>query len=233
MVIRYLFVIMVCVYGVSYTSAEPLAVYLDKEIYNHGDHITITITVQNITGNNAIMYIRDSQNVTSSPIPLPILDNDTVWPAPFPFERQVFAEGTYHVDIAYVDRYLNDEAFTLWYDTYYPDTPFYVSLDITSAEYIALVNVIECPDGMMMDGQCVVEPICGPGTALVDGQCVARSSGGAGTVTGAEEYETQGAGLQLGVAAIGGFALAVGIVLAIVIPIRLRKWYRKRHPSPS
>lgn len=103
MVIQYMFILILCISGISYAFAEPLMVYTDKQIYNHGDHIVITITVQDVTGDNAIMHIRDSYNVTSSPIPIPVSDSNTVWSAPFPFEREVFAEDTYHVDVTYGD----------------------------------------------------------------------------------------------------------------------------------
>lgn len=107
MVILHMLIVMICVSGILCAYAEPLIVHLDKQVYHHGDHIAITITVQHVTGDNAIMYIRDSQNVTSSPIPIPISDNDTVWLAPFPFEREVFAENTYHVDVIYGDLFAN------------------------------------------------------------------------------------------------------------------------------
>ena len=136
----------------------------------------------------------------------------------------------------YVDRYLNDEAFTAWYDEYYPDTPFYEGLGITSTEYQSLVNTVtqECPSGMeFVDGQCIREEVmCGPGTTLVGGQCVVRTSTststGGMTTSGAVEYEVQGAGLQLGVAATAGFVLAMGIVLALILPVKVRKRYRNR-----
>lgn len=137
----------------------------------------------------------------------------------------------------YVDRYLNDEAFTAWYDEYYPDTPFYEGLGITSTEYQSLVNAVtqECPSGMeFVDGQCIREEVmCGPGTTLVGGQCVvgtsmSTSTGGMTTTSGAVEYEVQGAGLQLGVAATAGFVLAMGIVLALILPGKVRKRYRNK-----
>lgn len=101
MAIQYLFILILCMSGISYAFAEPLTVHADKQTYNHGDHIIITITVQDVTGDSAIMYIRDSYNVTSSPIPISVSDSSTVWPAPFPFEREVFAEDTYHIDVIY------------------------------------------------------------------------------------------------------------------------------------
>lgn len=136
----------------------------------------------------------------------------------------------------YVDRYLNDNTFTAWYNEYYSDIPFYEGLGITESEYQALADAVtlECPSGTeVMNGQCVQkESTCGPGTTLVDNQCVAASSGGTTpTTSGAVEYNTQGAGLQLGVAATVGFSLAVGILLVLWLPSRLRNRYRNRQKS--
>ena len=136
----------------------------------------------------------------------------------------------------YVYRYLNDDTFTAWYNEYYSDIPFYEGLGITESEYQALADAVtlECPSGTeVMDGECVQKELtCGPGTTLVDNQCVATSSGGTTpTTSGAVEYNTQGAGLQLGVAATVGFSLAVGILLVLWLPSRLRNRYRNRQKS--
>lgn len=136
----------------------------------------------------------------------------------------------------YVDRYLNDDTFTAWYNEYYSDIPFYEGLGITESEYQDLADAVtlECPSGTkVMDGQCVQKELtCGPGTTLVDNQCVATSSGGTTpTTSGAVEYQTQGAGLQLGIAATVGFSLAVGILLVLWLPGRLRNRYRNRQSS--
>ncbi|MYG33739.1 MAG: hypothetical protein F4202_07080 [Cenarchaeum sp. SB0677_bin_16] len=101
MTIWYILVVMMCISGVYYASAEPLAIHMDKSVYNHGDHMEITIIIEHLAGDTALMYIRDSYNVTSSPIPLSISDHNTVWSAPFPFEREVFGEGGYYVDVIY------------------------------------------------------------------------------------------------------------------------------------
>lgn len=136
----------------------------------------------------------------------------------------------------YVDRYLNDDAFIAWYNEYYSDIPFYEGLGITESEYHALADALtlECPSGTeVMNGKCVQKELtCGPGTTLVDNQCIATSqSGTTSTMGGATEYDTQGAGLQLGVAATAGFSLAVGVLLVLWLPSRLRNRYRNRQKS--
>ena len=62
------------------------------------------------------------------------------------------------VDIAvYVDRYLNDDGFSSWYDEWYPGTAIHESLGITQTEYQAIVDdltkIVECPAGTGMMGR--------------------------------------------------------------------------------
>jgi hypothetical protein len=121
----------------------------------------------------------------------------------------------------YVDRYLHDKGFSAWYDQWYPDLAFHAALGITQAEYQDIVDDLTAP----------VE--CGPGTALVDGECVPAGSltSKAPSVSAAEAFETQGEGLQLGVAAAGAFGVAVGVVLFLWLPSRIRKRWAARHQA--
>ena len=137
------------------------------------------------------------------------------------------------VDISvYVDRYLHDEGFSSWYDEWYPTMAFHDALGITQAEYQEIVDsltgVVECPAGTeLMGGQCVEQPTCGPGTTLEDGVCVADSRTAAVSASDADGFRAQGEGLQLGVAAAAGFGGAVGVVLLLWLPSRIRKRWIK------
>ena len=136
------------------------------------------------------------------------------------------------VDIAvYVDRYLNDDGFGSWYDEWYPDTAIHESLGITFAEYQAIVDdlakITECPEGMDLVGeQCVIS--CGPGTVLEDGMCVADDRAARLSASDADGFRAQGEGLQLGVAAVAGFGGAVGVVLLLWLPSKVRKRWLNR-----
>ena len=136
------------------------------------------------------------------------------------------------VDIAvYVDRYLNDAGFSSWYDEWYPTTAFHESLGITQAEYQAIVDdlgMVDCPLGTeLVDEQCM--SICGPGTILEDGMCVPDGRAASASASDADGFKAQGEGLQLGVAAAAGFGGAVGVVLLLWLPSRVKKrWANKQ-----
>ena len=140
----------------------------------------------------------------------------------------------------YVDRYLHDEEFSAWYDQWYPDLAFHAALGITQTEYQDIVDsimeTVECPPGTERMGDMCAEmqPACGPGTMLVDGACIPDGTAvrELPSVSAAEEFETQGEGLQLGVAAAGAFGVAAGIILFLWLPSRIRKrWITKRQPA--
>ena len=140
------------------------------------------------------------------------------------------------VDIAvYVDRYLNDGGFSSWYDEWYPDTAIHESLGLTQTEYQAVVDDLtkttECPDGMdLVDEQCITR--CGPGTVMEDGMCVADSRTAGMSASDADGFRAQGEGLQLGVAAAAGFGGAVGVVLLLWLPSRVRKrWLNRKQTA--
>ena len=121
------------------------------------------------------------------------------------------------VDIAtYVDRYLHDTRFSAWYDEWYPTTEFHEALGLSQAEYQTIVNsltgVAGCPAGTELVGdRCVV--------SAMEGQAPAAGS----SVSAAEELEAQGEGLQLGVAAAAGFGVAIGVLLVLWLPSRVRR----------
>ena len=140
----------------------------------------------------------------------------------------------------YVDRYLNDEEFSAWYDQWYPDLAFHAALGITQMEYQDVVDSImssvECPPGTERMGDMCAEmqSTCGPGTMLVDGECVPDGSMASGppSVSAAEEFEAQGEGVQIGVTAAGAFGVAVGVILFLWLPSRIRKrWIDKRQTA--
>ena len=165
-------------------------------------------------------------------VPEPVLEE--VPAAPSSPVVQSFVEPGVEIR-TYVDRYLNDAAFIAWYDEYYSGVPFHEGLGISESEYQTLVNdvMMDCPpNAEFIDGQCVVSMVeCGAGTTLVDNQCVAVSPTDAAPATtekasAQEVYETQGGGLQIGVAATVGFSIAIAVLLVLWLPGRIRKRYR-------
>ena len=165
-------------------------------------------------------------------VPEPVLEEVPV--APSSPVVQSFVEPGVEIR-TYVDRYLNDAAFIAWYDEYYSGVPFHEGLGISESEYQTLVNdvMMDCPpNAEFIDGQCVVSMVeCGAGTTLVDNQCIAVSPTDAAPATAEkasaqEVYETQGGGLQIGVAATVGFSIAIAVLLVLWLPGRIRKRYR-------
>ena len=82
--------------------AEPtVEIILDKTTYNYGDKLFYTIKVSEITGDNAIIHIIDETGKGSSAIPIPIMELETPLPAQYPFEKEVFSEGKYYIEVSY------------------------------------------------------------------------------------------------------------------------------------
>lgn len=82
-------------------AAGSLSVETDQNVYNYGDILTILITVEDVTEPFATMHIKDADGKTSSPIHVPLEQLVTLLPAPAPFDRTVYPEGVYVVDVTY------------------------------------------------------------------------------------------------------------------------------------
>lgn len=94
-------VMMALVMAVPVAFAEPLAVAVGQDVYHYGDYLNILITVEDLTEPVALVYIRDSSGVASSPIPVTLTQLSTELPSPLPFDRETYPEGEYFVDVRY------------------------------------------------------------------------------------------------------------------------------------
>lgn len=82
--------------------AEPtVEIILDKTTYHYGEKLFYTIKVSEVTGDNAIIHIKDESGKGSSAIPIPIGSLETPIPAQYPFEKIVFPEGKYFIEVSY------------------------------------------------------------------------------------------------------------------------------------
>lgn len=78
-----------------------LSVTMGQPVFGHCERLLYTISVPEVTGEPAVIHIRDSANRSGSAVPVPILGPETQVPSPFPLEDPPFAPGTYHVDVRY------------------------------------------------------------------------------------------------------------------------------------
>lgn len=82
-------------------AVPSIQLVMDKTTFNYGEKLSYTIEVSEVTGDLAIIHIRDESGKGSSAIPFSISELKTEILAPYPFEKQVFPEGKYFIDIEY------------------------------------------------------------------------------------------------------------------------------------
>ena len=74
---------------------------MNQTTFGYGEKLVYTIEVSEVTGDLAIIHIRDDLGKGSSAIPIEISKLKTEIPSPYPFEKQVFQEGRYFIDLDY------------------------------------------------------------------------------------------------------------------------------------
>jgi hypothetical protein len=82
--------------------AEPtLSIILEKTTYSYCEKLFYTIEVSEVTGEPAIIHIRDETGKGSSAIPIQISNLQNPVPSLIPFESEVFPLGKYYIDVEY------------------------------------------------------------------------------------------------------------------------------------
>ncbi|AFS81301.1 hypothetical protein NKOR_07170 [Candidatus Nitrosopumilus koreensis AR1] len=82
--------------------AEPsVEIIMEKTTYSYCEKLFYTINVSEITGNPAIIHIRDETGKGSSAIPIPITDLQNPVPSRVAFEKEIFPLGKYFIDVEY------------------------------------------------------------------------------------------------------------------------------------
>ncbi len=82
--------------------AEPsVNIIMEKTTYSYCERLFYTIEVSEITGETAIIHIRDETGKGSSAIPIPILNLQNPVPSLIAFEKEIFPLGKYFVDVEY------------------------------------------------------------------------------------------------------------------------------------
>ena len=83
-------------------SAVPsIQILMDQTTFTYGEKLVYTIEVSEVTGDLAIIHIRDELGKGSSAIPIEISEIKTEIPSPYPFEKEIFSEGKYFIDLQY------------------------------------------------------------------------------------------------------------------------------------
>jgi hypothetical protein len=82
-------------------AVPSVQILLEQTTFSYGEKLFYTIEVSEITGDLAIIHIRDESGKGSSAIPLEISQIKTEVPSPYPFEKLIFPEGKYFIDLQY------------------------------------------------------------------------------------------------------------------------------------
>ena len=100
-------VILVILVSTSFTffpsvSAESsVTIVMEKTVYSYCDRLFYIIEVSEITGEQAIVHIRDESGQGSSAIPIEITNLQNPVPSLMAFEKSMFQLGKYFVDVEY------------------------------------------------------------------------------------------------------------------------------------
>ena len=82
--------------------AEPTVnITLEKTTFSYCEKLFYTIDVSEVTGEPAIIHIRDETGKGSSAIPIQITELKNPVPSLVPFEAEVFPLGKYYIDVEY------------------------------------------------------------------------------------------------------------------------------------
>ena len=83
-------------------NATPsVKIIMDHTTYKYCEKLFYTIEVSEITGDPAIIHIRDQAGKESNAIPVPIYNLQNPIPSTAPFEAEIFPIGKYFIDVEY------------------------------------------------------------------------------------------------------------------------------------
>ncbi|WP_428325531.1 hypothetical protein [Nitrosopumilus sp.] len=91
---------------------STVEIIMEKTTYSYCEKLFYTIKVSEVTGNPAIIHIRDDTGKGSSAIPFPITDLENPVPSRVAFEKEIFPLGKYFIDVEYSEAQTTAE-FTL------------------------------------------------------------------------------------------------------------------------
>jgi len=80
---------------------QTVSIIMEKTTYTYCEKLFYTIKVSEVTGDPAIIHIRDEVGKGSSAIPIQITELENPIPSLIPFEKEVFPLGKYFIDVEY------------------------------------------------------------------------------------------------------------------------------------
>ena len=80
---------------------QTVSIVMEKTVYEYCEKLFYTIQVSEVTGDSAIIHIRDESGGQSSAIPIPITGLQTPVPSVVAFEAEIFPLGKYFIDVEY------------------------------------------------------------------------------------------------------------------------------------
>ena len=98
-----LLVILVILPNVALAFAAPvISIETSQSVYEYGDHLVMLISVSEITGDNASIFITDSTERRSLLLQYPISQEYTELPSKFPFDATIWKPGAYALELEYL-----------------------------------------------------------------------------------------------------------------------------------
>ena len=102
---QYLLIMGLVIFSVSLLpsvyAAPTVEILMDKTTFRYCEKLFYTIQVSEVTGDPAVIHIRDQAGKGSSAIPIPISNLQTPIPSVIPFEAEIFPVGKYFIDVEY------------------------------------------------------------------------------------------------------------------------------------
>jgi len=82
-------------------AAPSISIETSQSVYEYGDHLVMLISVSEITGDDAFIYITDPTERKSLLLQQPISQEYTEFPSKFPFDATIWKPGKYVLEIEY------------------------------------------------------------------------------------------------------------------------------------
>ena len=96
-------IIMAILPSIGLTFAESaISIATNQSVYEYGDHLVMIISVSEITGDDASIYITDTTERRSLLLQQPISQEYTEFPSKFPFDATIWKPGTYVLELEYL-----------------------------------------------------------------------------------------------------------------------------------